>query len=340
MSSNSSIVPTVDSYLSTICSSDPCTNTTLTSVADSIIQGCASDLTKFGVDNQTVRDMIDLYPLAREVVCLKTEDPESLNNATIPLDSTAYNTTNGTFCVTELLTDLSGYIGANLTTKYIETVVLGGNGSALQILEHVPIEAICTDCIFAAIDVVYTEYPAIGNYSVGKNMTIDGWLNMTCPAYNTTTNGTLPASIDEVAANSTFPETIIGAHGTYTPGSAAVPAPTLNSTNEQQWGIASLVGASVYSTAAAAATDAVPTVTGMPMMSGAPSAPAMPSAAASGMPSGGVMSVISSALASGGPAGPAGPAPTLQAPSGSVSAPAARRTLGNMQEKKRWIGEW
>ena len=70
--SNASIVPGLDVYATDICNSAPCSNTTLTNVSSSIISGCASDLAKAGVTNVTVTDIVDLYPLAREIFCLKT----------------------------------------------------------------------------------------------------------------------------------------------------------------------------------------------------------------------------------------------------------------------------
>ena len=122
----------------------------------------------------------------------------------------------------------------------------------------------------------------MGNYSVGKNKTINQWLEGTCSGFDisgskctpspcglglTDADGTLPSNITEAAVNSTFPETVIAGNATYTPESDAVPAPTADS----------------------AAMGALQTAAGM---------------------------------------------------TSSGSASAAKRTVGSMDEKKRWVGEW
>ena len=109
-------------------------------------------------------------------------------NASIPINSTAYNHTNGTFCVTEVMSDLSGWLGSNLTNSYIDTLALGGNTTAIQIIEKIPKTAICNDCVFAAIDLVQAEYPKLAMANVSMNFTLDGYLNATCPAFNATTS--------------------------------------------------------------------------------------------------------------------------------------------------------
>ena len=201
---NGSVVPDVDSYLSTICASDACSAATLNMTAEVIIQGCATDLANIGADNETVYNLIDLYPWARDIACLKTSSPVALANASIPITSDAYNSTNGTFCVTEILTDLSGYLGANLTNTYVDTIALGGSSTALQILQSIPRATFCNECIFAAIDLTAAKYPSIANYSIGDNTTIESFFEETCPDFDLTTDGTLPTDITEVAANATL----------------------------------------------------------------------------------------------------------------------------------------
>jgi len=228
---NGSIVPYVDAYLSSVCAAAPCDTSTLNTTAAMIVSGCATDLARFNVDNETVYDVIGLYPLAREIACLKTTNATAPSNASIPINSTAYNNTNGTFCVTEVMTDLSGWLGANLTNSYLDTVALGGNTTAIQILETIPKTALCSDCVFAAIDLVQAEYPGLGSYNVSMNYTVDGLLNATCPAYNATSNGTIPSTVLESAGNSSFPFNVTSGNATYTPNSGAASAPTFNVSN-------------------------------------------------------------------------------------------------------------
>ena len=206
---NGSVIPSVDQYLSTVCSAPSCSEMDLNSTAAAIIAGCSAELEMFNVSNQTVLDAMSYYPLAREIACLKTNETDSLMNATIPLNSSAYNTTNGTFCVTSLATDLSAYLGVNLTNSYIDTVALGGNGSALRALSAIPPTALCTDCIFAAVELINEEVPQFANWTIpSTNFTINSFLNGTCTdmSYNLT-DGTLPEGIFDGASNSTLNST-------------------------------------------------------------------------------------------------------------------------------------
>ncbi|KAK8854607.1 hypothetical protein IAR55_003346 [Kwoniella newhampshirensis] len=234
VTSNGSLIPGVDNYLSTICSSAPCTNETLTNTTQTVLQACSSDLTNFGITNQTLEYAMELYPLAREVLCLKTSDPYTSANATMPMSAnstmssnstSSYNTTNGTFCATSLLTEFSSYLGTDLTTSYVTSVALGGNATALQTIESIPLSALCNECVFAALDLVEEELPFIGNISV-MNTTLNGFLDGQCNSTNLTvsTNGTLPTNVTISAVNSTFTYNITAGNVTYAPNSTVLPA--------------------------------------------------------------------------------------------------------------------
>ncbi|CAD6568441.1 MAG: hypothetical protein TREMPRED_004540 [Tremellales sp. Tagirdzhanova-0007] len=230
LSSNGSIVPPLDTYLGEICSSAPCSNETLTNATQTIMSGCASDFSKFGLSNSTVMDVFGLYPMAREVACLKTTLPFNGTNATIPISNSTYNSTNGTFCVTSVLTEVSAYLGVNLTNSFVDTVILGGNATALQSLEMIPPSALCSDCVFAALDLVGQEYPQVGMINLSSNYTVGMYLNGTCNAtgFNYTTNGTLPLTIQEVAFNSSYPYNVTIGNLTYPAGLNSSAPPSLN----------------------------------------------------------------------------------------------------------------
>lgn len=206
---NGSLIGPVDDYLSAVCYNEPCSSSTFNQTVNAILSGCSNELNAYGISNDTVLQyaQYDYYLLARNIACLKTEDPVYPPNATIAANDTSYNTTNGTFCVTELATDLSAYLGVNLTNSYVDTAVLGGNYSTLQAIEAIPPTALCNDCIFAAVELINEEFPAFGNITVNTttNATIDSYLNATCAGtgYNVTNDGELPDSIVEAAVNDT-----------------------------------------------------------------------------------------------------------------------------------------
>ena len=299
LTTNGSIIPPVNNYLEQICSSSPCNSTVLNQTASAISENCGSDLEQFGISSDYVEEIIGYYDLARDVVCLKNENDEVLSNATIPLNSTMFNstassnmtsgsnsTTNGTFCLTELALNVTGYLGVNLTNSYIDTLLLGGNYSALQALENIPPTAICSDCIFAAVNLINEENPGFGEIVVNRtgNVTINDYLDNTCSAqgYNATGNGTLPEGIYD-ASNAT---------------SSVLPSASSSSA-----AIASSSSASGF------ATSSIATVTG--------AAGSVAGAATSGL--GGVTNGAGSAAAA--------------ATSGVAQA------VGAMAEKRRWIGQ-
>lgn len=88
LNSNGSVVPSVENWLESICTSNPCSNSTLQNATQTILSQCSTDLQKFGVTNETVKVIVQSYPLAREVVCLKTTEPFTSN-------STSNNSTSG-----------------------------------------------------------------------------------------------------------------------------------------------------------------------------------------------------------------------------------------------------
>lgn len=88
LNSNGSVVPSVENWLNSICTSNPCSNSTLQNATQTILSQCSTDLQKFGVTNETIKVIVESYPLAREVVCLKTTEPFTSN-------STSNNSTSG-----------------------------------------------------------------------------------------------------------------------------------------------------------------------------------------------------------------------------------------------------
>jgi hypothetical protein len=72
LATNGSVLPPLDNYLSTICSSAPCTASVLNATAQAVLSGCSTDLSLAGITNDTIYQVMELYPLARELACLKT----------------------------------------------------------------------------------------------------------------------------------------------------------------------------------------------------------------------------------------------------------------------------
>lgn len=90
------------------------------------------------------------------------------------------NSTQGTYCVTSLLDELSSYLGTELSLREIATIALGGNATAIQALESIPPTALCNDCIFGALSLVETEFPEVGTSFWIGNSTLNQFLDTTC----------------------------------------------------------------------------------------------------------------------------------------------------------------
>ncbi|CDO74345.1 hypothetical protein BN946_scf184645.g1 [Trametes cinnabarina] len=175
-SSNSSIVPTINSWLTGLCSRPACTNDTLASVVQSVTSGCSSELTSLGLSNVDAGELTTLvqmaYPTARQVACL---GDTSNNNA---------------LCVTETLNNIQPYTGT-LTVSNIDSIasqVMSGS------LPNLPSNVTCTDCTKAAYNIVQQNF---GDLTSG----FSGDVNSTCGA--SFTDGSQPSSVTQLASDST-----------------------------------------------------------------------------------------------------------------------------------------
>ena len=74
---------------------------------------------------------------------------------------------------------MSAYFGANLTLPYLESILTEKNTTALQLVEGISPTILCSECFFAAIDIVEEVYPSVGDLHLA---TIFGVLNATVPA--------------------------------------------------------------------------------------------------------------------------------------------------------------
>lgn len=210
LTSNGSLIPLLDNFMSELCYTQPCSNETLDTAAQAIIAGCSADLEQSGLPESVVTEAFGGYPLVREILCLKTyvnlspfnhleattdsihrEEPYTeesyggfLGAPPVAIDSGVYNSTEGYFCVTSLLTQLSAYFGAEPTVPYLTGLLTGANQTALDLATSIEANIICNDCIFAAAAIVDLAYPDAGNVPFDA---IFALFNMTSPLPEGTT---------------------------------------------------------------------------------------------------------------------------------------------------------
>lgn len=133
----------------------------------------------------------------------------------IPITEEAYNSTDGYFCVTSVLTQLSAYFGTDLAVPFFAGIAQ--NQTALELATSIQPNIICNQCLFAALEVIEAVYPGVGDaelQAIGAylaqaglpavslpNTTINGFANETC-AYEdlsvSTSTSFLPARVYSV----------------------------------------------------------------------------------------------------------------------------------------------
>jgi hypothetical protein len=178
---------------------------------------------------------------------MKSSEPfmNSTMNATMSSNTTmdaSNSTANSTeFCVTSLLTEVSDYLGMNLTVNGIFGLVVGSDTEGREALTEIPATALCQDCIYAGAGLIEQQYPGIWNHTIGSgNFTVGGFLNQTCvnstfPEIDREMNSTitLPEAVYPSAENSTYAYPIMYMNATsmmnetYTPGPDVKQAPSI-----------------------------------------------------------------------------------------------------------------
>ncbi|KAJ3869820.1 hypothetical protein EV359DRAFT_69710 [Lentinula novae-zelandiae] len=169
-SSNTSIVDSVDSWLTNVCGVAPCTNDTLSAIVTNVTAGCGTELSALGFSSTDTATLIstvqEFYPTVRQVVCLKD---------------------GNTNCVTETLTNLQDAVGSNLTLTNIAGLVASGNDTSI------PSTVTCSNCTKAAYNTVNTAFPGLLD---SENSTLQDQCG------SSFTDGSTPSGIVESASDS------------------------------------------------------------------------------------------------------------------------------------------
>ncbi|KAF8298285.1 hypothetical protein DL93DRAFT_2091279 [Clavulina sp. PMI_390] len=116
LSSTASVIPPVDQFLTGFCSNftgittnGECTTSSLTTLGNTLVSACGSDLTAAGIPGSIVNEfpslLVQYYDVAGKAICTRDEN------------------TSDEHCVVEELTTLQNGIGVNLTTSNIITAV-------------------------------------------------------------------------------------------------------------------------------------------------------------------------------------------------------------------------
>jgi len=219
--SNGSVLPAVEMYLDDVCSLPPCSAATLANTSASLVTGCSSDFAKYGISNITVYEVLAEYPFDREVLCLKSTVPPPASNVTANA-----TTSNGTYCITSIVADAESVSFMSVLTSLLPSFISNSSSiTPLLVLGDILAPIVCTSCFNAVLDIFEEAFPAIGKFMPDKssNTTLNMFVEGLCmprngtngTSYIITTNGTLPATINETAVDSTYPYNITVGNVTY-----------------------------------------------------------------------------------------------------------------------------
>jgi len=176
--SNQSIPNTVNSWLTGLCSTGSCSNTSLAAVVSNITDGCATDLGSIGVDSESLTSTItsvvqQVYPTAREVACLKDDTANQL-------------------CVTQTLVNLESVVG-QLSLDDLSFFNLFDDVGKL--LASGISDLACTSCVKEAFTLTNQAFPDVVS-------SIDGTVEDVCGA--SFLDGEQSENITQTAVNENF----------------------------------------------------------------------------------------------------------------------------------------
>ncbi|GAA5975432.1 hypothetical protein JCM11641_004262 [Rhodosporidiobolus odoratus] len=165
-----SIIKPIDDWLESVCTQQNCTEADINNATSIIDQGCSSEIDAGQVTVTTIRKVIASFNDVKEGLCLAS-------------------TSNGTFCVTNGLTDVQNATGSDLSFSSLSNL----NASSLA---SVPAGSVCTDC---AHGLVSTLGPIFG---ANSSDTVTGAIAAECgESFN---DGQIPSTVSEkTTSNST-----------------------------------------------------------------------------------------------------------------------------------------
>lgn len=169
--SKGSVVPSLNTWISGICTSSPCSDSTLSTAQSSINTGCSDDVTKGTASAVSLTTIVGNYKPIRNMLC------------------TQY-VSNGTYCVPGILTDIQNASGKNISVTEVQGLLTQGSSALQTMLGNIPSGTYCTDCGKA----IFIEASQIKANGTSTNATAaSGSLGSQCGA--SFVDGNLPSTV-------------------------------------------------------------------------------------------------------------------------------------------------
>ncbi|GJN90728.1 hypothetical protein Rhopal_003742-T1 [Rhodotorula paludigena] len=166
-----SVIDPINSWLENLCSQEDCSDAAIQNATAVINQGCADSTSAIVT---TGRSVVANFNQVKEGLCLQY-------------------TSNSTFCVTDLLTNLQTALGQDLSISSLTNLDTSS-------LTSVPSSAVCTDCTHGLVTKLSSALESDSTVS-SNNGTITDALASYCG--DSFTDGEVPDSVREASANST-----------------------------------------------------------------------------------------------------------------------------------------
>ncbi|KZT56799.1 hypothetical protein CALCODRAFT_496958 [Calocera cornea HHB12733] len=149
--SNTSVIPSVQTWLGDMCAANPCSNSTLDSVTSTVLTGCQSDIVQYGAVPagttlnipESQQEVEIAYPPTREVACSKS---------------------NGAYCLINTLTAVQSLLGTPLS---IGTIM---SADWVTLASTLNTSSLCTDCNQAAYATLKAQVPSVQGSQVEQTV--------------------------------------------------------------------------------------------------------------------------------------------------------------------------
>lgn len=169
--SKGSVVPSLNTWITGICTSNPCSDSTLSTAQSSVNTGCSDDVTKGTASAVSLTTIVGNYKPIRNMLC------------------TQY-VSNGTYCVPGILTDIQNASGKNISVMEVQGLLTQGSSALQTMLGNIPSGTYCTDCGKA----IFIEAAQIKANGTSTNATAaSGSLGSQCGA--SFVDGNLPTTV-------------------------------------------------------------------------------------------------------------------------------------------------
>ncbi|KAI0297171.1 hypothetical protein BC826DRAFT_177325 [Russula brevipes] len=172
--SDNSAVPSIDTWLTGMCSKSACSNQTLLT---NVTNGCSSDLSSLGLDVQNVTTSVQrFYPTMRQILCLHDSSTNQL-------------------CAVEGLYDIqnkTGTLGINKISAIVPQLISGG----LPVF-GLPQNAACNNCTKEAYNIILSNDRQVITSKVNSSLSNQCGANFL--------DGKTPAGVTQTAVGNSLP---------------------------------------------------------------------------------------------------------------------------------------